>query len=101
MDQAFATGAVPASVASAAKAWFLCTSRVVDRDGIAVKKTGFAGITLLSEHDADTDHLRFVGEHLDQARMRDLHKLLVAFPAHFDFLFPEPVLADNERADAL
>ena len=91
---------IPASVTSAAKAGFRFTSRIIDRDGIAVQKARFAGVAFFSEHDTDANHLRLVGEHVNKASVRDLHKLLVVLSAHLHLLLPEGILPDNESSNA-
>src|SRR6266566_7701342 len=101
VDDSLPAGRIPAPVPPATETWFRCPGRIIHRDIIAVKKTGFAGIALLGENHTDAHQLCFVGEQLDETGMRDLHKVLVIALAHLDFLLPERVLADNQRPDAL
>ena len=60
---------------------------------IKVKKTSLAGIALFPDFDLDTYERRFVGEHVNEACMRDRHKVLVVALAHAGFLLPSLVSA--------
>jgi hypothetical protein len=66
---------------------------------VTVQETGEAFVGFFREDDGDTHRFGFVGQHLDEPCMRDLHKLLIVLLPQMDFLFPERILADDQCAN--
>src|SRR2546425_8090873 len=74
---------------------------LVGRDRIEIKKAGFAGIALFRDFHLDADKRGFVRNHLDEARMRNAHKVLVVFLPQIALLLPQGVLPDNDGSYSL
>src|SRR6266403_268611 len=87
---------IPAPITSPAEPVIRLVGRIVDWHHIAIEEAGFAGITFFGDDDCDTDQFGLVAQHLDEARMRDLHKRLVMALAHFDLLLPKRVFPNEE-----
>ena len=75
--------------------------RAVDRQRIGIEEAGRAGVALLGDEHSDAHQLRLVGQQLDEASMGHAPNVLIAPPAQVRPLFPERILADAERPDAL
>ena len=103
MDGRTSFEAVPAPRSRPRKTWlvFLFCPLGGIRGGkrVTVQETGEAFVGFFREDDGDTHCFGFVGQHLDELCMRDLHKLLIVLLPQMDFLFPEPILADDQRAN--
>ena len=62
-----------------------------------IQETALARIAFLGEDDGDSNQLCLVGEHVDEPRMREAHKLLIVALADIDLLLPVGIFADKER----
>src|SRR5258708_1862017 len=70
-------------------------------DRLTVKETALASVALFDDRHANADELRFIGQHLNEAGMRNAHKVLVGTLAQVDVLLPAVILADDQIADTL
>jgi hypothetical protein len=70
VDDALPARIIAAPVSPAAEARFLCPLRIIHRDLIAVKETGFAGVALFREDHTDAHQFRLVGQQLDKPGVR-------------------------------
>ena len=66
---------------------------------IKINKAGLTGIALFPDFELNPHESSFVGEHVNEPRMRNGHKVLIVFPPHGAFLLPQGVLADNDRSN--
>src|SRR5579885_2800315 len=69
-------------------------------DGFLIQKTALAGVGLFRDNHPYANQFRFVGQHVDETGVRNAHKLLIVALAHFHFLLPIDVFADDECAYA-
>src|SRR5690242_18290269 len=84
-----------------AEDWRLLALGIVDPQRVGIEEAGLAGVTLLRHHHPYAHQLRLVGQHLDEARMRHADNVLVIPPPQIHLLFPQRILADAQRPDAL
>src|SRR6266498_3252431 len=70
-------------------------------DPLMVEKRNLAGMSLLAHDYADTEQLRLVGEHRDEASVRNEHEGLVGLPPQIDSLLPVGVVTDDKCADTM
>jgi len=68
---------------------------------LIIQKTAFAGVAFFNQDDLNADELRFVAQHVDEASMRDVDKVLVCPFTQVDRLLPTEILADYQCADAI
>lgn len=94
IDASAVAGTEQASFDPLASVGFLLLDRLV------IQKAALAGIGLFGDDDPNAYQFGFIGQHLNEAGMRNLHKLLIVPLAHVDFLLPPVILADDEHADA-
>ena len=105
MDGRTSFDAVPAPRSRPRKTWLVFLLRplsgIIGGKRVTIQETGLAGVGFFREDDGDTHRLGFVGQHLDEPCVRDLHKLLIVLLPQMDFLFPERILADDQRANLI
>ena len=90
----------PTLLALPTKGRLVLSRGVVDWQRVNIQEGCLARIALFLHNHPYPGELRFVAEHVDEAGMRQLHKMLIVDPAQLGPLLPEPVFADNQCANA-
>lgn len=68
---------------------------------LVVKEAALTGMAFLLQDDPYSHQLSLVGQHLNEAGMRDLHKVLISAFAQVRLLLPVDIFANHQCAYAL
>ncbi len=68
-------------------------------DRLQVQEGALRGVAFFLDDDPDAGQCGFVGQHLDEGRVGDRHKVLIVDLADVDCLLPANIVANDQYAD--
>ena len=71
------------------------------RQGLAVQEAALAGVGLLSHDHLKAHHLGLIGQHLDEAGMREEDECLIRVLSQGHILLPTVILPDDQGTDTM